>query len=117
MSDMLKFVARGDLVVRIPKAVQFIGQPAVYVNRAKTMLPDGMWGYPASPEPYQIEAKSPEALRLAMLVRRDECLWPYDEQTAKACGVKFVAVEWIEGEWVPVVKLPSVKPKKVANEG
>lgn len=116
MTEMLKFVARADFLVRVPKAVQFIGQPAVYVNRNKKSFADGSWGYPASETPYQAEVGSQEAARLIRIVQREGALWPYDELTANACGTKFVAVECVDGEWVPVTK-PSAKPKKVANEG
>ena len=115
MAEMLKFVPRADLLVRIPNAVQFIGQAPPYVGRSKKLLPDGTWGYPADQVPYEVPANSKEVPRLMTLLRRDQALFPFDEQTAAACGTKFVAVEWIEGEWVPV-KQPA-KLKKVANEG
>lgn len=116
MAKMLKFVARADLLVRVPFAVQFVGQAANYVNRSRRSLPDGSWAYPADAEPYEVSAGSKEADRLILLAMRDEALWPFDEQTAEACGTKFIAVECIEGEWVPVAKAPA-KLKKVANEG
>lgn len=115
MTDMLKFVPRADLLVRVPFAVQFTGQPAPYVGRSKQQLPDGSWGYPANPFPYEVPANSKEVSRLRNFVCRDAALFPFDEQTAAACGTKFVAVEWIEGEWVPATK--PAKLKKVANEG
>lgn len=46
------------------------------------------------------------------MVNRDQALWPFDEQTAAVCGTKFVAVEWLDGEWVPVNK-----PAKKKTEG
>jgi hypothetical protein len=116
MTNTLKFVARADLLVRVPFAVQFVGQAANYVNRSKRMTDDGSWAYPADDAPYEVPANSKEAERLVLLTRRDEALWPFDEQTAEACGTKFIAVECIEGEWVPVAKAPA-KLKKVANEG
>lgn len=115
MAEMLKFVPKGDLLVRIPNAVQFTGQMPPYLGRLKRQLPDGRWGYPASQSPYEVEADSEIAQRLVLLTKRDGCLWPFDEATAAACDTKFVAVEWIEGEWVPA-KQPA-KLKKVANEG
>lgn len=115
MTQMLKFVARANLLVRIPNSVQFIGQAANYVNRSKSLLPDGMWGYPSNATPYEVPAKSPDAERLILLTQRDSALWPFDEETAVACDTKFVAVEWVDGEWLPV-KQPA-KLKKVANEG
>lgn len=115
MTDKLKFVPRADLIVRIPFAIQFTGQAAPYVGRSRHMLPGGSWGYPADRVPYEVDEDSKDAARLKTLVRRDECLWPFDEATAAACGVKFVAVEWVDGEWVPTKQ--SAKLKKVANEG
>jgi hypothetical protein len=114
MTNTLKFVARANLLVRIPNSVQFIGQPANYVNRSKSLLPDGMWGYPANSTPYEVPVKSPDAERLIVLTQRDAALWPYDEETAVACDTKYVAVECLDGEWVPV---KPAKLKKVANEG
>ena len=116
MAATLKFVAREDLLVRVPFAVQFVGQAANYVNRAKRVQADGVWGYPAVETPYEVPANSKEAERLILLTQRDGALWPFDEQTAAACGTKFIAVEWLDGEWVPVAKAPA-KLKKVANEG
>jgi hypothetical protein len=110
----LKFVACADLVVRVPFAVQFVGAPAEYVNRSKRMMADGSWGYPANAEPYEVQAGTKEAERLILLTVRDNALLPFDEQTAAACGTKFVAVEWLDGEWVPA---KPAKLKKVANEG
>lgn len=115
MAEMLKFVPRADLLVRVPFSVQFVGQPPPYIGRSKKQLPDGSWGYPADQVPYEVPANSKEVPRLRTLVLRDQALFPFDEQTAAACGTKFLAVEWIEGEWVPV-KQPA-KLKKVANEG
>jgi hypothetical protein len=114
MPNKFRFVPRADMLVRIPYSVQFLNQPAPYIGRAKAQLPDGSWGYPATPFPYEVEADSKEGKRLVALVRRDGCLLPFDEETAVACGVKFVAVEWVDGEWMPG-KQPA-KLKKVANE-
>lgn len=114
MPQFLRFVPRADLIVRVPNAVQITGQAPPYLGRTKRQMPDGTWGYPASQTPYEVEAGSDEAKRAIALARRDESLWPYDEATAAACDTKFVAVEWVDGEWVPV---KPAKLKKVANEG
>ena len=111
--QILKFVACSDLVVRIPFAVQFIGAPSEYVNRSKRMMQNGAWGYPADAEPYEVDASSKEAARLILLTVRDGALLPFDEQTAAACGTKFVAVDWLDGEWL---QAKPAKLKKVANE-
>lgn len=113
MPHFLRFVPRADLLVRIPNAVQFTGQAPPYFGRVKRQMPDGTWGYPATQNAVEVEAGSDEAKRLVQLTKRDECLWPFDEATAVACDTKFVAVEWIEGEWVPA-KQPA-KLKKVAE--
>jgi len=112
--QILKFVACSDLVVRVPFAMQFVGAPAEYVNRSKRMMENGSWGYPANSEPYEVQAGTKEAERLILLTVRDGALLPFDEQTAAACGTKFVAVDWLDGEWVPA---KPAKLKKVANEG
>lgn len=114
MTKKLKFVPKADLLVRIPNAVQFTGQAPPYLARFKRQMPDGSWGYPASQSPYETDAGSDEAQRLIQLTKRDGSLWPFDETTAAACDTKFIAVEWIEGEWLPA-KQP-VKLKKTANE-
>jgi len=111
---LLKFVPKADLLVRVPFSVQFTGQPAPYVGRHKQQLSDGAWGYPATPFPYEVEGDSKEGQRLLKLVQRDACLIPFDAATAEACGQKFIAVEWVDGEWLSA-KQPA-KLKKVANE-
>ena len=115
MSQILRFVACSDLVVRVPFAMQLVGAPAEYVNRSKRMMPDGAWGYPANAVPYEVLAGSKEADRLVMLASRDGALLAFDEQTAVACGTKFVAVECLDGEWIPVNR--PAKFKKAPNEG
>lgn len=112
--QILKFVACSDLVVRVPYAMQFVGAPAEYVNRSRRMMENGAWGYPANNTPYETQAGTKEAERLILLTQRDGALLPFDEQTAAACGTKFVAVDWLDGEWVPV---KPAKLKKVVNEG
>jgi len=112
MTQMLKFVPRADLLVRVPGAMQFTGQAAPYVGRSKRQLADGTWGYPADNRPYEVPSESKELRRLVSMVNRDQALWPFDEQTAAVCGTKFVAVEWLDGEWVPVNK-----PAKKKTEG
>lgn len=108
----LKFVPRANLLVRVPGAMQFIGQAAPYVGRSKRQMSDGSWGYPADNRPYEVPADSKECRRLFAMVNREQALWPFDEATAAACGTKFVAVEWLDGEWVPVEK-----PAKKKSEG
>lgn len=93
----LSFRAREDLLVRVPGMPPAIGQASMYVGRefdAKTR------GYPASKQAYEVESDSDEGRRLIKLVRREGALWPADEQTAKACGVEFVSVEFKDGAYV-----------------
>lgn len=101
MPETLKFVARGDLLAREPGSVAVAGDPPRFVNREPRKLPTGEWGYPAVEEPYACAANSDEARRCITLTVRDGALWPLDEVTAAACGMRFVPVELRDGEWIP----------------
>jgi hypothetical protein len=107
----LRFYARAGQMVRVPGQQIMVGQPVKYVGR-KTVKD---MRHEASSDPYEVEAGTRRAMRLVKLVRRDQCLWPADEPTAKACGVRFVPVKQdSNGEWVAVT--PPVK-KAAKKEG
>jgi len=100
---LLRFVPKGDLLVTVPGQAVRTGQALRYVGREYTP-PDGTVGasYPASSEPFAVEFGTPEGMRLAKLCRRDKSLHPYDAETAAACGVEFVFVQFVAGAWLPV---------------
>lgn len=55
-------------------------------------------------EPAEVLAGSKEAARFIELCVRDGDLLPADEATARVCGVSFVPLKRIDGEWVPAPK-------------
>jgi len=97
----LKFLAKGDGLVREPGVIEIVGTDPHYVGRAKLNLGDGRFCYPAVETAFEVDAASDAGRHLTKLVRRDGCLWPADKETAAACNVKFVPVKYDSGEWVP----------------
>jgi hypothetical protein len=94
----LKFFAREDLLVAYPGIMPVVGQPRLYVGRqfdadAKT--------YPATAEGHTFDSDSPEGARVLMRAKRNPSLWPADKETAAACGVEFVPVEFKDGVFHP----------------
>lgn len=82
----LKFLPAGDAHPLEPHAPLAVGQPARRIGRkfdweSKT--------YPLSGSPYQCEDGTREAARCRKMLRVGDIV-AADEQTAKACGVKFV---------------------------
>jgi hypothetical protein len=115
MAETLKFVARADLLVREPGSVAVAGAPPRFANRETRKLPSGEWGYPALAEPFTCAANSEDAHRCAILARRDAALWPFDQTTAAACGLPFVPVELVDGEWVPAKSKKSAPLRAVVQ--
>lgn len=94
----LTFVAKGDLLVGKPKASHSENAPRQYVGR---ILKDGAYPAKSTPDTFS----DPDSVRrLLKLMRREDCLIPFDPETAKACGKKFIPHEFNDGEWVPVKK-------------
>jgi hypothetical protein len=100
----LRFYARDDLLVHernhdgsaMPRPSN--GAPARYVGRQHDATTRG---YPATQEPYVCPSENAgEAAYLAARCRDNE-LWPADEATAAAIGVKFVHVHFHDGVWAP----------------
>lgn len=109
----LRFYAKGDLLVTLPGFVPRPqgGDVPRYINRTLKMV-DGRATFPAMPEPYECEAKSPQAARAIEITKRDLSLWPADRETAKACNRPYTETEFVDGEHVP--KKP---PRKVKVNG
>lgn len=117
----LSFYARGDHLVTVPgvspQGDQHLprvgrvggGDPigiAAPPNRRDGKPTQGRSLPPASESPFVVEADSDAGRRLVKLTRRDASLWPADEETAAACGVAFVDLDFNDGEWLPVSATP-----------
>ncbi len=146
---MLAFYARGDALVAVPGQNPFTekrppGSPRTTFDETMDLGPVRRVGRdhvpavtretedgarevvtpssaPATREPFRVkETNAFMAQKLAKRVR-EKALWPADEHTAEFCGVPFVPVEFIDGEWVekrPAKKSPGKfdAPKSVAAE-
>ncbi len=93
----LRFYARDDVPVYHPEVPKRSGQPAYYVGRRYDLAKGG---YPATETGEEIESDSEAGVRLMMLCKRDQSLWPADKVTAEACGVEFSDVEFVNNAWV-----------------
>lgn len=89
------------------------GQTMRYVNRA---LDRESRQFRAQPEPFEVEVESPVGRRLVKLARRDGSLWPFDAETAAACGLSFVPVEHNGTGWQPVARKEPGKPASRRQE-
>lgn len=107
----LKFYARADLMVAVPGSTAFAGQVSRYLGRETKVenagTPDEAVSYPATKDGFACDADSPLGARAVKLTRRDAAFWPADSETAAACGVQFIPVEFKSGVWV--AKTPTVK--------
>lgn len=110
---LLRFVAKADLLVTVPGQSVRTGQALRYVGRQYTPPGDGVGAsYPATEEPFAVEFGSAEGMRLAKLCRRDKSLYPFDAETAAACGVQYVPVQFSAGEWSPAPPAPTASRNK-----
>lgn len=118
----LRFYAREDQLVFVPYITVSPGSPERYVGRR---FEPRLRGYPATKEPFSVDAESPAGQRLIQLVARDGSLYPADEETAKACGQKRAPkVKYAKGAWVaeasPLeegdLEVPDAEPVIVAEE-
>lgn len=117
MGLTLRFCARKDCLVnsRPGEPVQ-VGIPAKYIGRA---WDDASHGYSATDAVFECDSESVcgrELLRLFRQTPKTPPLWPADEQTAKACGQRYVRIEFRDGEWSPAAPKQETKngagPKK-----
>lgn len=112
----LKFLARGDLLVTVPGWAPVVGQPLPRVGRGFVRGDDSKGippTYPATQEPFVVDSDTPEGRRLMQLIERDGCLWAADHATADICRVKYVELEFRDGEWLP----KPAAPQKLSNKG
>ena len=107
---ILKFCAKDDQLVVVPGTAQYAGQVARYVNRECKVDKDDagaeVISWPATAEPYAVEAGSTDGRRLAKLTQRDGALLPFDKATADAIGVAFVPIKFTAGVWVTTPAAP-----------
>lgn len=107
----VKFYARGPGIVTHPGTRPIVGNMPRYVGRRSKMVDgsgivDGVLryapqaSYPVKQEGDIFPEKSREARQLIRRVRKEE-LWAANEETAKFCGVPYVALEFTDGEWSP----------------
>jgi hypothetical protein len=98
----LRFLARGDLLVRELGVHRYYGRAFDAPSR----------GWPATKEGCEFDADSPDALKCAKACRKGE-LYAATPETAAAVGVDFIATEFKDGVIVPVT------PKKTtaSNKG
>ena len=93
----LKFYAKNDLLVPVPEVILIVGAPHKYVGRHHD---PSTRSYPANELPDSYDSESREGKRLKKLVRREQCLFPANKETAQFCGVPFVNFTYdISGEW------------------
>jgi hypothetical protein len=108
---MLRFYAREDQLVRETGIHPRIGDAARYYGRK---FDTATRGYPAISEAFAV-AEGGEDAPKCMKACRKGALWPADEATASACGVKFVPVECVDGAWVAKTSKPASKAEKAAS--
>lgn len=80
----LRFHARGTALVSDFDALDRPNPLRRFIGRRYTEITPGRWGFAPTGEAEEVNAR-PEIIKAA----RDGELWPADEATAKACGVKF----------------------------
>jgi hypothetical protein len=98
----LKFVPKAGLCVPYPGRgagdLHFAGRTVVSDPLTKAIR------NVADENPVEAEEGTVEAERFKQFVVRDGDMYPFDEATAKACGVPFVPVErGTDGEWSRVL--------------
>lgn len=115
----LKFYARGAHLVSYPRS-QREGQRPRYIARSMEAPLSGehAGAYPPAEDGFTCESATFVGRRLLRVMNRshasgDLALWPADEATARACGVPFVATEFVSGEHIPCAPRPvAPSPRK-----
>lgn len=102
----IAFWAKADQLVPVPGYRPTPGTMPEYVGRELLVSEDGKRGsLLATAAPYVCPTEE-VAARLVHLCRRDDCLTPANVETARLCGVSFVAHELVDGAMVPVSPKP-----------
>lgn len=97
-----------------------VGQPRRYIGRTTTQSTEGFL-HPAVEAPVEIDSESREGMkvrRLFLIEQDGGPLWPADEETANALGVKFQPVRFSKNinEWMPFDPEAKVKAKEVSAQ-
>lgn len=101
----LKFVPKAGLCVPYP------GRGAGDFHFAGRTFDPATMANVADADPIDVEAGTVEAARFIQFAVRDGDVHPFDEATAKACGLPFVPVAKGEGgEWVLAPKTAPATP-------
>lgn len=106
----LKFVPKAGLCVPHPNRgagdFPFAGR-VVATDAANKSI-----AYATHSDPVEAEEGTTEADRFIQFVVRDADMHPFDEATAKVCGVPFVSLtRRDDGEWIPAAKTAPVSKK------
>jgi hypothetical protein len=121
MGQTLRFYARKDYLVNSrPGWTPSLGQAIPRVNRSLPVKTPNGYACPALPDAFECDSDSDAGRSILRKFARksgktDPPLWCADKATATACGVPFVAVELVDGEWIPKKSGPpkAAKPKPV----
>lgn len=102
----LKFVPRKNAMVRYPEN-RVDGAPVRYIGRELKIV-DGSPIFPAAQSPFECESSNNLAKIGGYLAhytcKRDGDLLPFDEETAKFCGVPYKQLAWKDGVWAEASK-------------
>lgn len=106
----MNYHAKPGYLVAIPGTGRFMGVQFLPDR------PDGEAQWSAHQEPYPVPEKSAHALHFQIECKRGN-IWPADKETAAACGVPFVPLNFVAGdastpaEWVPAKSTPQANRK------
>lgn len=113
----LKFVPAAGMCVPHPGRGAGDHHFAGRVAKVEQVGDETVISHPTTEEPVEAEEGSKEAARFIQFVVRDGDMYPFDEATAKACGVPFVKVSrGADGEWTRDAAPKSIRePRKAAE--
>jgi len=98
----LRFYARPGFVLSMP-GPKVAGTAPKSIGRT-LRVEEQVISNPAVKEAVEIESSTQEGRRIIRVMRCDAPdypLWPADKGTADVCGVPYVDVEHVDGEWQP----------------
>lgn len=127
MRPKIKVYARGSGLVTRPgyrpvagNLPRYVGRRAKLVDGVRKLGGQELTGkqatFPATQDGEVFDLKSDAARELLRRVRHDE-LWAANEETAKFCGVPYVALEFTDGDWTPRKQSAPKKPPQSKPKG